>query len=127
MIENSDRGITLNKSLAWTIGVSLVAGGLWIGIQVTTLAGSIQTMSSQHMDLARTVDERHRALETRQAEDRVDLRAQAREITAMQTQNALIEQKLTNIESTSRRTADSLAELRRELRDFMARGSVPAN
>ena len=42
MIENSNRGITLNKSLAWTVACGLVGAGLWVGIQVATLRGKPQ-------------------------------------------------------------------------------------
>ncbi|WP_065321327.1 hypothetical protein [Tritonibacter mobilis] len=45
MIENSDRGITLNKSLAWTVACGLVGAGLWVGIQVATLRGETATLS----------------------------------------------------------------------------------
>ncbi|WP_170420086.1 hypothetical protein [Ruegeria arenilitoris] len=45
MIENSDRGITLNKSLAWTVACGLVGAGLWVGIQVATLRGEAAGLS----------------------------------------------------------------------------------
>jgi len=45
MIENSDRGITLNKSLAWTVACGLVGAGLWVGVQVATLRGETQVLS----------------------------------------------------------------------------------
>ncbi|KJZ24087.1 hypothetical protein [Tritonibacter mobilis] len=55
MIENSDRGITLNKSLAWTVACALVGAGLWVGIQVATLrgetAGLSQTINGLRVDL----------------------------------------------------------------------------
>lgn len=46
MIENSDRGITLNKQLAWTIGVAIVGGGFWIGSTVTGLQSSTARLIS---------------------------------------------------------------------------------
>ncbi|MCG7622292.1 hypothetical protein [Epibacterium sp. Ofav1-8] len=45
MIENSDRGITMNKSLAWTVACGLVGAGLWVGIQVATLRGETAGLS----------------------------------------------------------------------------------
>ncbi len=45
MIENSDRGITLNKSLAWIVACGLVGAGLWVGIQVATLRGEAAGLS----------------------------------------------------------------------------------
>ena len=50
-IENSDRGITLNKSLAWTLASALVFGGMWVGTNVTQLASSTEALTS---DLVRT-------------------------------------------------------------------------
>ena len=46
MIENSDRGITLNKSLAWTVSVALVFTGLWVGTTVTGLTNQVQAVAS---------------------------------------------------------------------------------
>lgn len=55
MIENSDRGITLNKSLAWTVACGLLGAGLWVGMQVATLrgetAGLAQTINGLRVDL----------------------------------------------------------------------------
>ncbi|MFP3383219.1 MULTISPECIES: hypothetical protein [Tritonibacter] len=45
MIENSDRGITLNKSLAWTVACGLVGAGLWVGLQVATLRGETESLA----------------------------------------------------------------------------------
>jgi len=45
MIENSDRGITLNKSLAWTVACGLIIAGLWVGGQVASLRGETQVLS----------------------------------------------------------------------------------
>lgn len=39
MIEQSDRGITLNKGLGWTVACGLVSAGLWVGVEVATLRG----------------------------------------------------------------------------------------
>jgi len=122
MIENSDRGITLNKSLAWTIGVSLMGGGLWIGVQVTSLSGDIQTMNAQYNELSVRIQDRYDHLSIRQNEDRADIRSQSMQISTMQTQNARIEQRLTNIDDISRRTSESISELRREIRDLLGSG-----
>ena len=50
MIENSDRGITLNKSLAWTVACALVAAGLWVGLEVAYLR-------SEATNLSKTIEE----------------------------------------------------------------------
>jgi len=45
MIENSDRGITLNKSLAWTVAGGLVGAGLWVGTQLATVQGETRSLA----------------------------------------------------------------------------------
>lgn len=74
MIENSDRGITLNKSLAWTVAVALVMGGLWVGTTVTRLGSAtdqlIRELARTDAELrtdrtaATAIEGRVRALET---------------------------------------------------------------
>jgi glucose-6-phosphate-specific signal transduction histidine kinase len=98
MIENSDRGITLNKSLAWTILAALVGGGFWMGVQMTETREGV------------------RSLEARQAEDRAAIRANAVEINALARSNARIDQRLLTIEQSARRTEESVQEVLRYLR-----------
>ena len=46
MIENSDRGITLNKPLAWTMLVTL-AGLIWFGAStVSSLQSSVESLTA---------------------------------------------------------------------------------
>lgn len=99
MIENSDRGITLNKSLAWTVLVGVLSGGVWVGIQVNS--------ARQGVD----------ALTTRQQEDRLDIRKNTSDITAIRSNNARLDQRLTGIEQSARRTEETVAEILRYLRD----------
>jgi len=47
IIENSDRGITLNKSLAWTIGCGLIGAGLYAGLNMATLTTRLDDVSSR--------------------------------------------------------------------------------
>lgn len=44
MIENSDRGITLNKSLAWTLAAALGTGGMWVGTTVAELRSEVRSL-----------------------------------------------------------------------------------
>lgn len=93
MIENSDRGITLDKKLAWTIGVALLVGGIWIGTQLTSLDNTMGQLA------------------TRQDEDRRDIRANTADIVAIRTQNARVEQRLDGIEATTSRTDKNVERL----------------
>ncbi|MBI6628313.1 hypothetical protein JAO82_00325 [Pontibaca sp. S1109L] len=72
MIENSDRGITLNKALAWTMASGLIAAGLYVGLQVATLSTRIDEAS--RASLAATgerqqIEVRVRSLEQSKARD----------------------------------------------------------
>lgn len=46
MIENSDRGITLNKGLAWTILMALVSSVWWGGATITRLQSDVQSLTA---------------------------------------------------------------------------------
>lgn len=56
-IENSDRGITLNKSLAWTVASVLVGAGLWVGVQVATLTEGVQGLRRDMSAISQTQTE----------------------------------------------------------------------
>lgn len=87
-INNDDRGITLNKSLAWTMVVGLVAAGLWLGTETASTRGMVENLSLQQSErhaetLAqrRETDVRLRALETSRATQDSELTALRRDLT----------------------------------------------
>ena len=45
MIENSDRGITLNKTLAWVMACGLIGAGITFGTQMATLSGETEALA----------------------------------------------------------------------------------
>ena len=45
-IENSERGITLTKSLAWTIAVGLINGSIYLGMQVAAVQAELSSISA---------------------------------------------------------------------------------
>ena len=61
VIENSDRGITLNKQLAWTIGGGLIGAGLYVGLTIATLS----TQVAQSRDAWQEATLARQQLETR--------------------------------------------------------------
>lgn len=95
MIENSDRGVTLNKSLAWAIICGLIGAGLWVGLQVQAATSGIQNLSDSIAEIKadattqqaverqrRTeVDARLRVLETTRAADATEISALRRDLT----------------------------------------------
>ncbi|SDW14954.1 hypothetical protein SAMN05444336_101250 [Albimonas donghaensis] len=52
MIENSERGLTIAKPLAWSILVALVCGGIWVGSQIGTLAEVQRQVAENRKDIA---------------------------------------------------------------------------
>lgn len=94
MITNEDRGITLNKSLAWTIGVALVSVGLFVGMelaatrtqqknileQLQAMQQASQTRQSEAALARSQLDTRLRAVETTTAADRSEITALRREL-----------------------------------------------
>ena len=93
-IENSDRGITLNKSLAWAMVVGLITGSLWLGSSMGDISGRMEqfTKASDDAIAARaSLEIRIRTLETSMAQSRTqfeaiygaiqDLKTDQREIT----------------------------------------------
>ena len=55
MIENSDRGITLNKQLAWTVLSAMVLGGMWIGGTVTGLQNTTANLNDAIDETRQTI------------------------------------------------------------------------
>lgn len=68
IIENADRGVTLNKQLAWTMLVALVGAVWWGGSTITKLQASTENLVDAVSETRSTIaDERQtaRALEAR--------------------------------------------------------------
>lgn len=47
MIENSERGITINKSLAWAMLIGLLSGGMYVGTLITDVSRSIEFLNEK--------------------------------------------------------------------------------
>lgn len=93
MIENSERGITLNKTLAWSMLLAVVSGGIWIGTVVTDAKNGVENLG------------------TRQNEDRASIAANTRAIGDLRSSNARIDQRLLSIEGSATRTENKLDRL----------------
>lgn len=117
VIENSDRGFTIDKKLGWSVFVVFASGLVSIVGMLLTLNTTLNRLDSRQTAL----DAQHQVTAGRQMEDREDIRTNTRNIIALQTMNAAINQQLVSIERTSKETADAI----RELRADMARFFVP--
>jgi hypothetical protein len=51
-IENSDRGITINKGLAWTMATGLVGVGFYVGVQLASITTKMDEMGRASSDAA---------------------------------------------------------------------------
>lgn len=110
MIENSDRGITLNKSLAWTIFSSLVVLVWWGGATLSRTQNTLDALAAAQMAdrmEARTamaegraesrtataqVEQRVRALENTQSRVDAQFTAMRESLDEIKQQNGAIEQ-----------------------------------
>jgi hypothetical protein len=83
-IQNDERGITLNKSLAWTITVALVMAGLWVGSMVSSIDTRVATLEAEsrnkHIRLE-AHDARLRPLEVQVGTAGAELRAMREALT----------------------------------------------
>jgi len=105
VIENSERGITINKTLAWTMLTSLLLGGFWIGVQVTAASSGIQGLTE------------------RQSEDRGAIEVNRSAINNLRSSSARIDQRLSGIESSLQKTEVNVSEILRYLRGPQLRKS----
>lgn len=64
MIENSDRGITLNKGLAWTMLVGLLGGGYWVGTTISDMSGNLRSTGAVLEHLSLEGSDRERRIRT---------------------------------------------------------------
>ena len=60
-IENSDRGITLSKSLAWSVLAFVAGGGFWVGVTLSDLTSQSKTTADAVAGLERTLSSERQA------------------------------------------------------------------
>ena len=94
MIENSDRGVTLNKGLAWSILTALVASVWWGGATITALQSDVQALVravGERREENTGLESRVRALESGSSRAGAQLEALSRSMDEMRA-----EQRATN-------------------------------
>ncbi|TNJ39065.1 hypothetical protein [Phaeobacter sp. B1627] len=106
MIENSDRGITLNKSLAWTVACGLVGAGLWVGMQLATVRGETKSLAdsinAMRVDMT-TADSRQTALAVRVRANETSLARQDERLSLILSTLNKIDTRLERMERTPSR------------------------
>lgn len=111
MIENSDRGITLNKPLAWTIFSSLALLIWWGGTTLTSLQTAIATLTvaiSESRDANMAMDMRMRAVEKL-----VSVAGESREaIVAVEQRVRIMENTQTRVDAQFSGMRETLQEIR---------------
>lgn len=99
MIENSERGFTIAKPLAWSMVIGILTLGFWQGVE--------QTQTKEGV----------RVLNEKQIEDRRAIRVNAEAINNLRFSNARIESKLESIDSKTDRTDNNVEEILKFLRE----------
>lgn len=89
-IEVSDRGITLSKTLAWTIVTGLVLAAFWLGSEMRGTQEALKSLVAQQndsrvetADFRRDTDRRIRILESSRASNDSELVALRRDVTSV--------------------------------------------
>jgi hypothetical protein len=87
MIENSDRGITVNKTLAWTIVTGVLAGGFYMGSELASTSAILQEIKlgaeksrTEMKQVTDGIDARLRSVETSRASDATEIAGLRRDI-----------------------------------------------
>lgn len=87
-IENADRGITLNKSLAWTVLVALLTVAFWIGATVQGLRSSTVDLTEAQADISAAAKESRAEVKAR--DDEQDGRIRVLETAAARSDERMI-------------------------------------
>lgn len=96
-IQSDERGVTLNKSLAWTVVVGLLMAGIWMGTVTSSTSAAVQNLKEALADQnsdnlrgdsanrgeRRELDGRLRVMETLRATDTSELISLRREMSSL--------------------------------------------
>ena len=120
VIENSDRGITLNKTLAWTVLVGLLGAGVLVGTQTATLTSGIVALQGD-LDAAIQTQATEVGKRERLA-DRITDRVRALEIRGSARDTAF-----SNLSTKMQEVTRQLQENNRLLRELLRQAKQPTN
>lgn len=105
-IQNDERGITVNKSLAWTILGTMVLAGIWLGTETAGMKAAVQslgtTQAQRHeetLQVRRDTDTRLRILENSRASDSSEINALRRDLTSFRADMQELKGLLRSVES----------------------------
>lgn len=88
MIENSDRGITMNKPLAWSMGVALVSAAFWVGTTTQDLKSATNDLTEAQQGFAVAAKESRAEIKAR--DDEQDGRIRVLETAAARSDERMI-------------------------------------
>lgn len=97
LIENSDRGITLNKQFAYTLLCGFVGVGFWVGVTVTQLGAKIDHLTQKETERSAQIA----ALQAR--------------LGLLERNESAVSVKLTSIDSSIQEVKSSIDSLNRRL------------
>lgn len=88
-IQSDERGITVNKSLAWAMVTGLVAAGVWIGTETASTKQALgailraqETNRAETQSFRSAIDTRVRSLESARSAGDSEMNALRRDLTA---------------------------------------------
>lgn len=120
MIENSDRGITLNKTLAWTVLVGLLGAGVLVGMQTATLTSGIAGLQG---DLDAAIQTQATEVGKR---DRMTDRLTDR-LRALEIRGSARDTDFSNLSANMQDMQQQLKENNRLLRELLRQSKLPTN
>ena len=104
-MQADERGLTINKSLAWTIVVALVMAGLWLGSTTTAMRTAVEAQSaiqtSHHfetIEYRRDAEGRLRTMEASHAINGTEISALRRDLSSFRQDMGELEALLRSIE-----------------------------
>jgi hypothetical protein len=118
MIENSDRGITIAKPLAWTMVTGLILGSIWVGQTTGQVRGQLDSVAS-------SIDALEATQGVREARDREDRRSFEDRLRAVETNRVQDSSELSALRRDLTSFRDELKEATSLLRQAIASPDVP--
>jgi len=64
-IQSDERGITMTKSLAWTMVVGLVSLAFWFGAEMAELKTSVSNIAEERASFRRSIESEYNSLDNR--------------------------------------------------------------
>lgn len=109
-ITTDERGITLNKSLAWTMLVAIISAAFWVGVTVTQLQSDTMNFTETMKEVKQTIDDDRAGATAREAR----IRALERDSAGQAARFESLSSAMAEVKAELRQTNDMLRQLVRD-------------